>query len=130
MNKPQTKTELYGRPQGNELVVGNEIIRRTGILKYSVIDRFISDKDASRVYQEWMKENNLTYNHRYTKRLNHAMLKPWRTIMTNELRDRIENFIVSWENTIDDETMGLADYDLFLEMAISLLEETIGENND
>jgi hypothetical protein len=28
--------------------------------------------------------------------------------MTNELKDRIKNFIVSWNNTIDDETMGLA----------------------
>lgn len=55
--------------------------------------------------------------------------------MTNELKDRIKNFIVSCDNTID-ETMGLADqnlynlvlvYDLFLETAISLLEETIGE---
>jgi hypothetical protein len=51
----------------------------------------------------------------------------WRKIMTNELKDRIENFIVSWENTIDDETMGLADYDLFLETAINLLKETINE---
>jgi len=48
-------------------------------------------------------------------------------IKTNELKDRIKNFIVSWDNTIDDEFMGLADYDLFLETAISLLEETIGE---
>jgi hypothetical protein len=29
--------------------------------------------------------------------------------MTNELKDRIKNFIVSWDNTIDDETMGLAE---------------------
>jgi hypothetical protein len=48
--------------------------------------------------------------------------------MTNELKDRIRNFIVSWDNTINDETMGLADYDLFLETAISMLEETIEEN--
>ena len=65
----------YGKPQGNELVFGKEIIRRTGILKYSVINRFINDKDANRIYQEWMQENNLTYNHRYTKVLNHAMLR-------------------------------------------------------
>jgi len=47
--------------------------------------------------------------------------------MTSELKDKIRNFIVSWDNTIDDESMGLADYDLFLETAIDLLEETIGE---
>ena len=47
--------------------------------------------------------------------------------MTSELKDRIRNFIVSWDNTINDESMGLADYNLFLETAISLLEETIEE---
>jgi|LakMenE18May11ns_1017448.scaffolds.fasta_scaffold9302193_1 hypothetical protein len=47
--------------------------------------------------------------------------------MTEELKNRIRDFIVSWDNTIDDESMGLADYDLFLETAISLLEETIEE---
>lgn len=45
--------------------------------------------------------------------------------MTNELKDRIQNFIVSWDNTIDDEFMGLADYDLFLETAINLLTEVV-----
>jgi hypothetical protein len=48
--------------------------------------------------------------------------------MTDELKNRIRDFIVSWDNTIDDDFMGLADYDLFLETAISLLEETIEEN--
>ena len=47
--------------------------------------------------------------------------------MTDELKNRIRDFIVSWDNTIDDDFMGLADYDLFLETAIDLLEETIGE---
>lgn len=49
--------------------------------------------------------------------------------MTNELKDRIKNFISSWDNTVDDEFMSLADYDSFLHTAISLLEETIAENN-
>ena len=35
-----------------------------------------------------------------------------------ELKDRIRDFIVSWDNTIDDEFMGLADY----------IYQTIGEN--
>jgi len=48
-------------------------------------------------------------------------------IMTEELKNRIRDFIVSWDNTINDESMGLADYDLFLETAIGLLEETIEE---
>jgi hypothetical protein len=46
--------------------------------------------------------------------------------MTNELRDKIKNFIVSWDNTIEDANW--ATCDLFLEMAIDLLKETIGEN--
>jgi hypothetical protein len=41
-----------------------------------------------------------------------TITKSGEKIMTNELKDRIKNFIVSWDNTIDDETMGLADYDL------------------
>jgi hypothetical protein len=52
--------------------------------------------------------------------------------MTNELKDRIRNFIVSWDNTIDDANWTTCD--LFLEYvisetltAISLLEETIEE---
>ena len=45
--------------------------------------------------------------------------------MTNELKNRIKNFIVSWNNTADDESFGLADYDLFLQTAIGLLEETV-----
>jgi len=47
--------------------------------------------------------------------------------MTNELKNRIKDFISSWNNTIDDEFMGLADSDLFLETAIGLLEETAKE---
>jgi len=45
--------------------------------------------------------------------------------MTDELKNRIRDFIVSWDNTINDEFIGLADYDLFLETAIKLLEESI-----
>ena len=48
--------------------------------------------------------------------------------MTDELKNRIRDFIVSWDNTINDEFMGLADYDLFLETAISLLEESIKDD--
>jgi len=48
--------------------------------------------------------------------------------MTDELKNRIRDFIISWDNTIDDEFIGLADYDLFLETAISLLEESIRDD--
>jgi hypothetical protein len=46
--------------------------------------------------------------------------------MTNELKNRIRDFIVGWDQTVNDFT-SMADYDLFLETAILLLEETIGE---
>jgi hypothetical protein len=45
--------------------------------------------------------------------------------MTDDLRNRIKDFIVSWDNTIEDANW--ATCDLFLETAISLLEETIEE---
>jgi hypothetical protein len=46
--------------------------------------------------------------------------------MTDDLRNRIKDFIVSWDNTVND-FASMADYDLFLETAIDLLEETIEE---
>ncbi len=51
--------------------------------------------------------------------------------MTNELKDRIKDFISSCNQNLvyplNDAKFGLADYDLFLETAINLLEETINE---
>lgn len=49
--------------------------------------------------------------------------------MTNELKTTIKNFLLDWDNTSMDEGFGLADYDLWMETAISLLEQTIKENN-
>lgn len=45
--------------------------------------------------------------------------------MTTELK----NFLVDYDNTVDDESFGLADYDFWLETAVNLLEQTIKENN-
>ena len=47
--------------------------------------------------------------------------------MANELINRIKDYVVSWDNTVNDFT-SMADYDFWLEAAINLLEETIGEN--
>ena len=52
-------TEKYGQPQGNELVYGKDIIRRTDTFEFSVIDRFMTSKDAHNAYAQWMKENNI-----------------------------------------------------------------------
>jgi len=50
-------TEKYGKPQGNELVYGADIIRRVDTFEFHTIDRFMSSKDAQTTYAEWMKEN-------------------------------------------------------------------------
>lgn len=49
--------------------------------------------------------------------------------MTNELKENIRNFLVDFDNTFNDESFGLADYSLWLDTAISLLEQTIEQNN-
>lgn len=48
--------------------------------------------------------------------------------MTEDLKDRIRNFLVGWDHTSTDESFGLADYDLWINEAISLLTEIL-ENN-
>lgn len=48
--------------------------------------------------------------------------------MTNELKETIKNFLVDWDNTFDPESFGLADYSLWMDTAISLLEQVV-ENN-
>jgi len=48
--------------------------------------------------------------------------------MKDELRKRIEQFIVDYENHIDDVHDNIANMDSFLETAISLLTETVQES--
>ena len=47
--------------------------------------------------------------------------------MTDELKTTIKNFLVDWDHTSMDEDFGLADYDLWMTTAISLLEQTTKE---
>lgn len=47
--------------------------------------------------------------------------------MTNELKETIKNFLIDYDNTVNDFT-SMADYDLWMETAISLLEQVV-ENN-
>ena len=49
-------------------------------------------------------------------------------MMKDELRKRIEQFIVDYENNIDDVHDNIANMDSFLETAISLLTETVQES--
>jgi hypothetical protein len=49
--------------------------------------------------------------------------------MTNELKETIKNFLVDFDHTFNEDSFGLADYSLWLDTAINLLEQTIKENN-
>lgn len=48
--------------------------------------------------------------------------------MTNELKETINNFLVDYDNTSTDESFDMADYDLWMETAVSLLKQIV-ENN-
>lgn len=44
--------------------------------------------------------------------------------MTNELKETIQNFLVDYDNTVDD-FMSRADYDFWMDTAINLLQQCI-----
>ncbi len=50
--------ELYGRPQGNEMIDGRLILRMIGPFKFKKVAYFDSYLEANRVFYEWMEENN------------------------------------------------------------------------
>ena len=50
--------------------------------------------------------------------------------MKEGLRKRIEQFIIDYENHIDDVHENVATMDTFLETAISLLTETVQKHNN
>ena len=54
--------EKYGKPQGNELVDGKDIIRRTDICEFVVIDHFMSNQEANNAYKDWLDEH---YNEKF-----------------------------------------------------------------
>jgi len=53
----KTLTELYGKPQGNEMVWGRLILRMVGVHKFKKVAYFDSYLDANRVFYEWLEEN-------------------------------------------------------------------------
>jgi hypothetical protein len=53
-----TYNQKYGKPQGNELVYGQDIIRRIDIFEFRLIDSFKSSRSAHIAYNNWMKEND------------------------------------------------------------------------
>ena len=56
MGRQPTKMELYGKPQGNEMVYGKDIIRRIDTFEFRLIDRFKTNAAANMAYQDWMDE--------------------------------------------------------------------------
>jgi len=46
-------SEKYGQPQGNELVYGADIIRRTDTFEFTLIERFKSSHAAHTAYKQW-----------------------------------------------------------------------------
>ena len=53
--------DKWGKPQGNELVYGHDIIRRLDTFEFNLIERFKSSRAAHLAYNEWMKENEWNY---------------------------------------------------------------------
>jgi hypothetical protein len=51
-----TKMQLYGVPQGNELVWGNYMLRQTGIQRFKKIALFNSFEEARETYYSWLDE--------------------------------------------------------------------------
>lgn len=45
--------------------------------------------------------------------------------MTEQLKETIQNFLVDFDNTYDDDSFGLADYSLWLDTAVDLLQQVI-----
>ena len=48
--------------------------------------------------------------------------------MTNELKETIKNFLIDYDNTVNDFN-SIADYDLWMTTAINLLEQCLVDDN-
>lgn len=53
----KTWTELLGKPQGNEMVWGSEIIREAGLHRFTTLWTFDNNTQALENYATWLKEN-------------------------------------------------------------------------
>ena len=56
MKPTKSYTELYGIPQGNEMVWGRLILRMIGVHRFEKVDYFDSYSEANRVFYEWIGE--------------------------------------------------------------------------
>lgn len=58
----KTWTELLGHPQGNEMVWGNEIVRKTGQFSFIRLWTFDNHTQATNNFYSWLKESGYVSN--------------------------------------------------------------------
>lgn len=54
----KTWTDLLGKPQGNEMVWGSEIIREVGLHRFTTLWTFDNNTQAVNCFEHWLKEND------------------------------------------------------------------------
>jgi len=57
MKSTKLYTELYGKPQGNEIIWGRLILRVVGVYKFKKVAYFDNYFDANQAFYEWLEEN-------------------------------------------------------------------------
>jgi hypothetical protein len=50
-------SEIWGKPQGNELIWGRLILRMVGVHKFKKVAYFDSYEAANSAFNEWLEEN-------------------------------------------------------------------------
>ena len=53
----RTWTDLLGKPQGNEIPYGREIIRQVGPFEFVTLWKTSTNKLAAQIFDEWIEEN-------------------------------------------------------------------------
>lgn len=53
----RTWTDLLGKPQGNEIPYGREIIRQVGPFEFVALWKTSTNKLAAQIFDEWIEEN-------------------------------------------------------------------------
>jgi hypothetical protein len=54
----KTWTDLLGKPQGNESVDGNDIVREVSLHRFRILWSFDSNYEANRIYSYWTTIEN------------------------------------------------------------------------
>ncbi len=66
-----TLTEKYGKPQGNEFLYGNYILRRISEdnkeTQFCIVDQFETVEEARCIYYAWQNENKKAFDSTWRK---------------------------------------------------------------